>query len=294
MGRSDEISPLSDPLSRAVLDSLSAHIAILDADGVIVETNRAWRRYAEKSGMGPDYDGIGLNYLAVCEATEGPEAADAHRAAEGIRQVLSGGIAEFLHDYPCHTPDGRHWYYMRVIRLVHNGPSMVVVSHAEITGLKLAEESLREQEEQLREQKQELEEMNTALKVLLKQRETDRSELEHRLIANLKEMVMPYVEKLKSARLGRAERTYLEILENHLTEILSPFLQKLAAARIFLTPQEIQVASLVREGKTSQEIADMLNISDATVHFHRKNLRKKFGLTQSRQNLRTYLMSLSE
>lgn len=294
MGRSDEISRLSDPLSRAVLDSLSAHIAILDADGVIVETNRAWRRYAEKSGMGPDYDGIGLNYLAVCEATEGPEAADAHRAAEGIRQVLSGGIAEFLHDYPCHTPDGRHWYYMRVIRLVHNGPSMVVVSHAEITGLKLAEESLREQEEQLREQKQELEEMNTALKVLLKQRETDRSELEHRLIANLKEMVMPYVEKLKSARLGRAERTYLEILENHLTEILSPFLQKLAAARIFLTPQEIQVASLVREGKTSQEIADMLNISDATVHFHRKNLRKKFGLTQSRQNLRTYLMSLSE
>jgi DNA-binding CsgD family transcriptional regulator len=294
MGRSDEISRLSDPLSRAVLDSLSAHIAILDADGVIVETNRAWRRYAEQSGMGPDYDGIGLNYLAVCEATEGPEAADAHRAAEGIRQVLSGGIAEFLHDYPCHTPDGRHWYYMRVIRLVHNGPSMVVVSHAEITGLKLAEESLREQEEQLREQKQELEEMNTALKVLLKQRETDRSELEHRLIANLKEMVMPYVEKLKSARLGRAERTYLEILENHLTEILSPFLQKLAAARIFLTPQEIQVASLVREGKTSQEIADMLNISDATVHFHRKNLRKKFGLTQSRQNLRTYLMSLSE
>jgi DNA-binding NarL/FixJ family response regulator len=294
MGRSDEISRLSDPLSRAVLDSLSAHIAILDADGVIVETNRAWRRYAEKSGMGPDYDGIGLNYLAVCEATEGPEAADAHRAAEGIRQVLSGGIAEFLHDYPCHTPDGRHWYYMRIIRLVHNGPSMVVVSHAEITGLKLAEESLREQEEQLREQKQELEEMNTALKVLLKQRETDRSELEHRLIANLKEMVMPYVEKLKSARLGRAERTYLEILENHLTEILSPFLQKLAAARIFLTPQEIQVASLVREGKTSQEIADMLNISDATVHFHRKNLRKKFGLTQSRQNLRTYLMSLSE
>ncbi len=286
-------SSLSDPFSRAVLDSLSAHIAILDADGVIIETNRAWRRYAARSGMEAHAGGIGFNYLSICDATEGPEAGDAHTVAEGIRSVIRGDTAEFLHDYPCHSPEGRHWYYMRAIRFQGDGPPMVVVSHEEITALKLAEKSLRERETQLQERKTELEEMNTALKVLLKQRETDRTELEHRLISNLKEMVMPYVEKLKSARLGRAERTYLEILENHLTEILSPFLQKLAAAHIFLTPQEIQVAALVREGKTSEEIADMLAISDATVHFHRKNLRKKFGLTDRRQNLRAYLMSLS-
>lgn len=293
MGVVSDLSCLSDPLSQAVLDSLSAHIAIIDEAGVIVETNLAWLRYAERSGMEDPADSIGFNYLSVCDATEGPEAGDAHAVAEGIRSVIRGDTAEFLHDYPCHSPEGRHWYYMRAIRLRGDGPPMAVVSHEEITAIKEAEESLREREEQLREQKTELEEMNTALKVLLKQRETDRSELEHRLISNLKEMVMPYVEKLKSARIGRAERTYLEILENHLTEILSPFLQKLAAASIFLTPQEIQVASLVREGKTSQEIADMLNVSDATVHFHRKNLRKKFGLKNSRRNLRAYLMAMT-
>ena len=293
MGVVSDLSCLSDPLSQAVLDSLSAHIAIIDEDGVIVETNLAWLRYAERSGMEDPADSIGFNYLSVCDATEGPEAEDAHAVAEGIRSVIRDDTAEFLHDYPCHSPEGRHWYYMRAIRLKGDGPPMAVVSHEEITAIKEAEESLREREEQLREQKTELEEMNTALKVLLKQRETDRSELEHRLISNLKEMVMPYVEKLKSARIGRAERTYLEILENHLTEILSPFLQKLAAASFFLTPQEIQVASLVREGKTSQEIADMLNVSDATVHFHRKNLRKKFGLKNSRRNLRAYLMAMT-
>jgi DNA-binding CsgD family transcriptional regulator len=76
-------------------------------------------------------------------------------------------------------------------------------------------------------------------------------------------------------------------------DIISPLLQRFVNAKILLTPQEMQVASLVKDGKTSKEIADVLNVSATTVNFHRKNLRVKFGLRNKRTNLRSYLMSIS-
>jgi DNA-binding CsgD family transcriptional regulator len=70
--------------------------------------------------------------------------------------------------------------------------------------------------------------------------------------------------------------------------------QQLSHANIILTPQEIQVATLVKDGKASKEIAEILNVAETTVHFHRKNLRKKFGLSNSQTNLRSYLLSISQ
>ncbi|MGD9302709.1 MAG: LuxR C-terminal-related transcriptional regulator, partial [Desulfobacterales bacterium] len=136
-------------------------------------------------------------------------------------------------------------------------------------------------------------ETNIALKVLLKQREDDRVELEKKVLSNVKELVLPYVEKLKNSRLRPKDKTLAEIIENHLNNIISPLLQKFTNAKILLTPQEIQVAALVKDGKTSKEIADILNVSEATVNFHRKNLRDKFGLKGKQANLRSYLLSIS-
>ena len=276
-----------------MLDSLSAHIAIIDADGVILDTNRAWREYAVKSGMPNGYDSIGDNYLAISDATRGEESDHARAVATGIRDVIGGRVEEFLYDYPCHGDDGQHWYYMRAIRMSGKGPLRIVVSHEEITALKMTEAALRKSQTQLTEQKIELEEANIALKVLLKQREGDKAELEHKVIANIKETVMPYVEKLKRVNLKPKDKTVVEIIESHLEDIISPMMQKLANASIILTPQEIQVASLVKDGKASKEIAQILNVSETTVHFHRKNLRKKFGLSHSQTNLRSYLISIS-
>jgi DNA-binding CsgD family transcriptional regulator len=53
------------------------------------------------------------------------------------------------------------------------------------------------------------------------------------------------------------------------------------------------VAGLVREGKTSKEIASLINVSDRGIEFHRNNIRRKLGINQSKKNLRTYLLSLS-
>jgi DNA-binding CsgD family transcriptional regulator len=284
--------PLSDPLALAVLNSLSAHIAILDADGLILQTNHAWRAYARRNQLRGSEDAVGTNYLAVCDAARGRDAADAHRVAAGIREVTEGRRIEFLHDYPCHGPGGQHWYYLRAIRMAGDGPVRVVVSHEDITALKRSEDALRAREAQLEERKQSLEEANIALKVLLKQREADKAELERKVLANLKDLVFPYIEKLKAASLRPREKTMVEIVDTHLRDIISPFLQQMANAGILLTPQELQVAQLVKDGKTTKEIASLLHIAESTVSFHRKNLRTKFGLQGRRANLRTHLMSL--
>jgi len=289
------VEPLnfSDELARTVLNSLSAHIAILDEKGVILETNTAWRKFAVNGGMPEDHDDRGSNYLAICEAVTGSDADDARKVAEGLRAVIRADLEEFLYDYPCHSEDEPHWYYLRVIRMSGADPIRVVTSHEEITALKLTEDALRKSQEELIEQKQSLEETNIAMKVLLKQREEDKLDLEKKVLNNVKDLILPYVEKLKNPRLNARDRTLVEIIDTHLQDIISPLLQRFTHANMLLTPQEMQVASLVKDGKTSKEIADVLNVSETTINFHRKNLRVKFGLTNQRTNLRSYLLSIS-
>ncbi len=88
----------------------------------------------------------------------------------------------------------------------------------------------------------------------------------------------PYVEKLQNSPLKAREKTLVNIVSDHLNDIISPFLKQLSNAQMLLTPQEMQVATLVKDGKTSKEIANILNVTEATINFHRKNLREKFGL----------------
>lgn len=282
------------PLAKAVLDSLSAHIAILDQRCIILYTNRAWQRYAVRSGMQQGYTSLGEDYLAVCKATVGEDRSHAIAVAAGLEAVLAGEVGEFKLAYPCHSPGEKHWYYLRVLRVAEPGPVRLVVSHEEITELKLAQEALEDSRQRLADQKTSLEEANIALKVLLKQRESDREELKNRFLSNVKDLVLPYVEKLRQAPLRAREKTLAEIVETHLKDIISPLIQRLSHANILLTPQEMQVATLVKDGKTSKEIAQILHVADTTVHFHRKNLRDKFGLKNKRLNLRSYLLSLSE
>ena len=157
---------------------------------------------------------------------------------------------------------------------------------------KRAENALHKRKEELKAQARHLEEMNTALKVLLKHREDDKVELEEKVLANVKELVVPYVEALKNTRLDGEQSAYTSIIESHLNDIISPFLRKLSSKYLGLTPKEIQVASLIKEGKTTKDIAGLLNASIRAVEFHRENIRAKFGLKNKKANLRSYLLTL--
>jgi DNA-binding CsgD family transcriptional regulator/intracellular sulfur oxidation DsrE/DsrF family protein len=281
------------PLAKTVLNSLSAHIAIIDEHGTIIETNRAWQEFAKQYGIEGATSFIGTNYLEICEKDNDDLADDAHVVADGIRSVIHGNTDEFLYGYPCHSPERQHWFYMRAIRMDADAPIRVIISHEEITALKEAEEALRNKKQALESQKQELEETNIALKVLLRQREADKLELEKKVLANIKELVFPYLEKLKRAPLRGRDKEIVNIIQSHLKEIISPLLQRLSNLNIILTPQEMQISVLIKDGKSSKEVADILNISETTVHFHRKNLRAKFGLKNRSANLRSYLISIS-
>jgi DNA-binding CsgD family transcriptional regulator len=278
---------------RKIMDSLSAHIALLDVDGVILETNRAWRNYGKANNIRMNPATLNINYLEVCESAGGDAEEISRRAARGIRDVIAGNVEEFALDYPCHSPTQKMWFYMRATRILGKGPYRVAVCHENITPLKLAEETIRQREQELELKSQSLAEANTALKVLLKQREADKKELEEKVVTNIRQLVMPYLEKIGTTRLDARQRGFLDIIEGHLNDVISPFLQRMSTLHLHLTPQEIQVASLVKTGKSTKEIADILGISTNAVDFHRKNIRQKFGLKNQKTNLRSFLMSLS-
>ena len=148
-------------------------------------------------------------------------------------------------------------------------------------------------EEELRVKSLNLEEVNAALRILLKQRDQDKNEMEDKIMNNVKRLVTPYLEKLKERRVDSEERTYLDILETNLNNIISPFIQKMAHIYSQFTPTEIMVANLIRDGRTIKEIARVSGVSDNAINHHRQNIRNKLGLNNRKINLKSYLMSLS-
>ncbi|MDQ5827798.1 MAG: PAS domain S-box protein, partial [Chloroflexota bacterium] len=132
------------------LDSLSAHIAIIDETGTIVSVNKAWREFARANGVAAQNYAEGANYLRACDSAAGAHSEEAAPFAEGIRSVLSGQREEFELEYPCHSPRERRWYIGRVTQFAAGGPPRAVVAHENTTERKLAEERLHESERQFR------------------------------------------------------------------------------------------------------------------------------------------------
>lgn len=128
---------------REIFDSLSEHVAVLDRQGCIVDTNLSWKRFAQENDLSDQCRLQGENYIAVCDSSRGTSAGEAQHAASGIRAVLSGDIPEFSLEYPCHSPREKRWFLMTVTPLVSHGAiDGAVVSHIQITTRKLAEMAL--------------------------------------------------------------------------------------------------------------------------------------------------------
>ena len=162
----------------------------------------------------------------------------------------------------------------------------------DITDLKQTQQAVKEREQELEMQAANLEEANAALKVLLKRRDEDKKELEEKVLFNIGELVEPYLAKLKNSELDGRQKAFLNILESNLNDIISPFSRNLYFSYLNLTPSEMKIAGLIRQGKTTKEMASLLNLSGRTVETHRKNIRKKLGLRDRKANLRTKLLSL--
>ena len=205
MGKENSSNDSQLQMYRVLLDSISAHVALLDQQGVILDVNRAWRRFEEENSPGGQVSSLGVNYLELCDSAGGPGFETAKGVANGLRAVISGELQEFALEYPCHSPTQKRWFNVRVVRMLGNGPMRLLMTHENITNVKLAQKALERSEAELRTKSEMLAETNAALKVILRQREEDRAELEEKVTARVAHLVLPYTERLQESGLNREQ-----------------------------------------------------------------------------------------
>lgn len=149
----------------------------------------------------------------------------------------------------------------------------------------------KKMEEEIKHKSHSLEETNAALRVLLQHREKDNADLEQKVFYNIKELVLPYIDRLKAGH--SPDQAIIDIIESNLNDILSPFIKSMASRYENFTPKEIQIADLMKKGKTTKEISQILNLSPRTIDIHRYNIRRKLNIANKKVNLQSYLLSLS-
>jgi PAS domain S-box-containing protein len=163
----------------------------------------------------------------------------------------------------------------------------------EIKDRRQTERLLRQREQELEIKTARLEEANIAMRVLLKRRHDDKGDVEQSVLYNIKELVEPYLKKIREGNLDVHKTIYLNILEANLKSIASPFVRGLSSRYLKFTPVEIQVANLIKQGKTTKVTAQMMNLSERTIESHRSSIRRKLGIHKQKANLRTHLLSLA-
>ncbi|HPC02993.1 MAG TPA: PAS domain S-box protein [Syntrophales bacterium] len=152
---------------------------------------------------------------------------------------------------------------------------------------------LLEKEKELERKSRYLEEANTALKVLLGQREKDTREVQEAFLCNVKDLILPLLERIRKAPGDRIRNFCLDIMEKNLEAVITPFASLLKRLETRLTSQEMQVANLIKQGHSTKTIASLLRLSTRTVDCHRANIRRKLGIRNKKANLRIRLGDLN-
>jgi len=274
----------SEAQKKAILDASIDRIRLVDTDMRIIWANKTTTR--ELSIAPEDLRGKFCYQMFVGRDTPCPECPS--------KKALTSGKLEhaILHQYASKGIEGEtHWdnYAVPIKNESGDIESLIQITR-NITEQVLAERALREREKELKIQATNLKEVITALRVLLKRRDEDKTELEEKVLSNVKDLVVPFLEKVKKTPLDPKQFTYIDILESNLNDITSPFLHNLSTKYINLTPKEIRVAYLIKEGKTTKEMGEMMAVSPRTIETHRKNIRKKLGIEKKKGNLRSHLL----
>lgn len=190
-------------------------------------------------------------------------------------------------------------FYSRGVPVLPEGPFLkeehaLIRVVAERVGTALmqmkTEGDLREAHKILRGQHQALQETNIALRTVLSKLEEEKRDIRASILANIQKVIMPIVFELELAVSGR-QRSYVSLLRQSLQEIASPFLSQLAKSHLELSPAEIAISTMIRNGLSTKEIAQLRCITPATVRRHRENIRRKLKLRNRKVNLITFLQA---
>ena len=274
-----------------IFDNANDEIAYIGADGTIVDINRKVEDlfgYTREESVGRKF------YEFEILSTE-----EWRRLIDLTQDLLSGKTlqAQVL-QFEARRKGGENIYVEVNPRLINKDGKTVgiLVIIRDISTRKREEDILRKHTEQLdkllKERTLSLEELNSAFRVILRRMEEVKGEIQDKIMFNITEFILPYLERLKKTRLDDTQRTYLTGLEKNLNDITAPILRGLSTKYLKLTPAEMQVANLIKQGKNTKEIADALFMSTRTIEAHRYNIRNKLGLKGKKLNLQTYLSSL--
>jgi PAS domain S-box-containing protein len=224
---------------------------------------------------------------------------DAEKAKSAVQDYIGGRIRNLRQEFRLRNKKGE-WQWVlskgKIVEWDENGrPIRVIGTHTDITARKTMELELKQQQEKLeekvRQRTAELEETNTTLNVLLRKRDADKETLEAKITENISDLIDPYFEKLKGSPMTPWQKDLIYILQESIHQLTSPFMRNMGGKLLHLSPMEVQVANLVKGGKSSKEIAEILKISCGTVNIHRKNIRKKIGVDNQKTNLQVTLQS---
>jgi PAS domain S-box-containing protein len=291
--RAEEMLRESEGKLNAMLQSIPDHMSVIDK-----ELNIVWANETAKRVFGSNI--IGRKCYEAYHRRKDP--CEPYPCIT-LKAFEDGGIHE--HDTDVVDTGGKTIHYQCtanvVLRDKDDKPITVLEISRDITERKRMEEELinhrRQLEELVKERTVELEiksrmleDINIALKVLLRQRDVERQELQDRFVANIKTLILPYIEKMKSDGIDKHLKAYLSIMESNLNELLSPLMHNMR--QLNFTPKEIMVSSLIKEGKTTKDIAETMGVGTSAIDSHRNRIRKKLGLNKRNANLQSYLHSL--
>jgi PAS domain S-box-containing protein len=281
----------SEEKFKTIFDNANDEIAYVGADGTIIDINPKIEQlfgYTREETIGKKI----YEFLPLL-----PE--EWQKLIGYTKDVLTGKTNKTRKwEFKALDRNGEKLYLEANPQLIKSGGNIVGIFaiFRDVSQRKHEEELLLKTTEQLdkllQERTSDMKELDTALKVMLKRIEGIKTEIRDQIVFNITEFVLPYLEKIKKTNLNEVQRTYLNSLEQNLNDITAPILRGVSTKYLKLTPTEIQVANLIKQGKDTKEIAAALFMSARTIETHRYKIRNKLGLKSKKLNLRTYLSSL--
>jgi PAS domain S-box-containing protein len=266
-----EMSPFSVSLTRL-------------ADGLILKVNK---RFCEQSGY-LEENVIGRTSVELGLWLDPTQRFKAIQAIQKHGRLFSWPVK-----FRLRNGEIRDFSYSAQL-VEYNGMQCSLGASIETRDQRFREEILTEKDKKISEMESQLQDYNTALRVLSRHYESEKNDQYNKLLTIIEKSVLPYLEKLKVGKIDSVSQTYLSIMESNLIGILSSINQSSPDRFDNLTITEKQVTDLIRQGKSSKEIATLLNVSTAAIAFHRNNIRKKLGLTNRKKSLNSYLTNIME